>query len=371
MNERMRKRLVSRESPDTRVLREAMRIASEHLDYLDYLLDHRRWLAGPGPQPRRLHRRRAFERDRLSRRARLARAQADQGLVRGDEVAALFPPAAGRADGGDRAAGALRQGRLLAGPRPRSALREGSRSSSVCPAPSATQLIGSSATRTGRPVESCSTVANSRSSEPPPVMVMPWSITSAAISGWVCSSAVRTTSTIWLTGSLSASATCAWSSSISRGHSAPDVAAANAGNRPAPVARPNRRADFELHPFRGALADQQIVVAPDVGGDGVVHAVAAHARGSAEGEAAATKSRRPRSCRRRYRRPSIRSGRRPAGRRRSPRPSVPRSARRGRRRRWSLRRGSRGARPRSRPTARRSRPRARARSGSARHAPCG
>src|SRR6478672_7517902 len=48
MNERMRKRLVSRESPDTRVLREAMRIASEHLDYLDYLLDHRRWLAGPG-----------------------------------------------------------------------------------------------------------------------------------------------------------------------------------------------------------------------------------------------------------------------------------------------------------------------------------
>ena len=59
MNERMRKRLVSRESPDTRVLREAMRIAAEHLDYLDYLLDHRRWLAGPGPQPRRFHRRRA------------------------------------------------------------------------------------------------------------------------------------------------------------------------------------------------------------------------------------------------------------------------------------------------------------------------
>jgi glutathione S-transferase len=48
MNERMRKRLVNRESPDTRVLREAMRTASEHLDYIDYLLDHRRWLAGPG-----------------------------------------------------------------------------------------------------------------------------------------------------------------------------------------------------------------------------------------------------------------------------------------------------------------------------------
>ena len=47
MNERMRKRLVSRESPDTRILREAMRVASEHLDYVDYLLDHRRWLGGP------------------------------------------------------------------------------------------------------------------------------------------------------------------------------------------------------------------------------------------------------------------------------------------------------------------------------------
>ena len=37
MHERVRKRLVSRESPDTRVLREAMRVASEHLDYLGAL----------------------------------------------------------------------------------------------------------------------------------------------------------------------------------------------------------------------------------------------------------------------------------------------------------------------------------------------
>jgi glutathione S-transferase len=44
MGERMRKRLVSKESPDTRVLREAMKTANNHLDYL---LDHRRWLAGP------------------------------------------------------------------------------------------------------------------------------------------------------------------------------------------------------------------------------------------------------------------------------------------------------------------------------------
>ena len=48
MVERMRKRLVNKESPDTRVLRDAMRIGNNHLDYLDYLLDHRRWLAGSG-----------------------------------------------------------------------------------------------------------------------------------------------------------------------------------------------------------------------------------------------------------------------------------------------------------------------------------
>ena len=48
MHERMRKRLVSSESPDTRVLREAMRVANGHLYYMDYLLDHRRWLAGAG-----------------------------------------------------------------------------------------------------------------------------------------------------------------------------------------------------------------------------------------------------------------------------------------------------------------------------------
>ncbi|MFC7498874.1 glutathione S-transferase family protein [Enterovirga sp. GCM10030262] len=47
LEERMRKRLVQRDPPDTRVLREAMKIANSHLDYIDYLLDHRRWLAGP------------------------------------------------------------------------------------------------------------------------------------------------------------------------------------------------------------------------------------------------------------------------------------------------------------------------------------
>lgn len=46
LHERMKKRLVYRQSPDSRVLRQAMRLANEHLYYIDYLVDHRRWLAG-------------------------------------------------------------------------------------------------------------------------------------------------------------------------------------------------------------------------------------------------------------------------------------------------------------------------------------
>lgn len=45
LNERMKKRLFQ-QSPDAGVLREAMRRANTHLDYVDYLLDHRNWMAG-------------------------------------------------------------------------------------------------------------------------------------------------------------------------------------------------------------------------------------------------------------------------------------------------------------------------------------
>ena len=46
LDERMKKRIVYRQSPDSRVLREAMRLANAHLDYIDYLIDNRPWLAG-------------------------------------------------------------------------------------------------------------------------------------------------------------------------------------------------------------------------------------------------------------------------------------------------------------------------------------
>lgn len=44
--ERMKKRLILRQSPDSRILREAMRLAHDHLYYIDYLIDNRPWLAG-------------------------------------------------------------------------------------------------------------------------------------------------------------------------------------------------------------------------------------------------------------------------------------------------------------------------------------
>ena len=44
--ERMKKRIVYRLPPDSRALREAMKMAHGHLDYMDWLIDNRPWLAG-------------------------------------------------------------------------------------------------------------------------------------------------------------------------------------------------------------------------------------------------------------------------------------------------------------------------------------
>jgi len=45
LHERLIKRVL-KESPDAKALREAMKAAVQHLDYTDYLLDHRTWMAG-------------------------------------------------------------------------------------------------------------------------------------------------------------------------------------------------------------------------------------------------------------------------------------------------------------------------------------
>jgi glutathione S-transferase len=46
LHERVVKRIANRSAPDARGLRDAMKGAVGHLDYIDYLLDHRNWLAG-------------------------------------------------------------------------------------------------------------------------------------------------------------------------------------------------------------------------------------------------------------------------------------------------------------------------------------
>lgn len=46
LHEKMKKRLILRQSPDSGALRSAMRLAHEHLDYVDWLVGSRRWLAG-------------------------------------------------------------------------------------------------------------------------------------------------------------------------------------------------------------------------------------------------------------------------------------------------------------------------------------
>ena len=46
LSERMKKRIVLRQPPDSKALREAMKMAHGHLDYIDWLIDNRPWVAG-------------------------------------------------------------------------------------------------------------------------------------------------------------------------------------------------------------------------------------------------------------------------------------------------------------------------------------
>ena len=46
LHERMKKRLIDRQPPESKILREAMKLANGHLDYIDYLIGHRAWLSG-------------------------------------------------------------------------------------------------------------------------------------------------------------------------------------------------------------------------------------------------------------------------------------------------------------------------------------
>ncbi len=66
----------------------------------------------------------------------------------------------------------------------------------VIPAPSTTEVRGSSAMCTGMPVSAAMSLSSPRKSDPPPVMTMPRSMTSEASSGGVRSSVALTASTM-------------------------------------------------------------------------------------------------------------------------------------------------------------------------------
>jgi len=46
LEEKVKKRLFLRQPPDSRVLRETIKLANDYLDYVDFLIDNRPWLAG-------------------------------------------------------------------------------------------------------------------------------------------------------------------------------------------------------------------------------------------------------------------------------------------------------------------------------------
>jgi glutathione S-transferase len=46
LHERMKKRIVLRQPPDSKILREAMKLAHGHLEYIDWLVSNHPWLAG-------------------------------------------------------------------------------------------------------------------------------------------------------------------------------------------------------------------------------------------------------------------------------------------------------------------------------------
>jgi hypothetical protein len=104
----MKKRLVLKHPPDSKALRIAMKQAHEHLDYIDWLTDTRRWLAGAqlsladfAPQRR--------SRSPTTSGDRLERARAGARMVPRDEEPSELPPAADREDGGNSAADQLRR----------------------------------------------------------------------------------------------------------------------------------------------------------------------------------------------------------------------------------------------------------------------
>ena len=137
---------------------------------------------------------------------------------------------------------------------------------------------------TGRPVSSRMRLSRFFSSAPPPVSTMPRSLISAESSGGVRSRATRTAFRIVATHSLKRFANFAVVDRDGPRHAFDQVAAFHFhGQR---FFQRIRRADLHLDLFRGALADEQVVLALQVLHDRFVHLIAGDAHGTRVNDAA-------------------------------------------------------------------------------------
>ena len=95
-DQKMIQRLKGNGGPDSQAIRNGLSNIHYHLDYIGWLADRRKWLAGDQLTHRRSGRRGAALGARLHRRRAVERSSAGEGLVCAGEIAAQFPPAAVR-----------------------------------------------------------------------------------------------------------------------------------------------------------------------------------------------------------------------------------------------------------------------------------
>jgi hypothetical protein len=105
--ERVNKKVMGQGFPDSSNVKAGAKAIKFHLDYMAWLLDRRRWLAGGRDDARRFRRRRAPFQPRLYLGRGLEPLRSGQGLVRQDQVAPGLPQHPGRPGAGFPAAGAL------------------------------------------------------------------------------------------------------------------------------------------------------------------------------------------------------------------------------------------------------------------------
>ena len=107
LGEKVMKRVAGRGNPDGAAIRTGYLALRYHLEYLGWLAETRKWLAGQRHHAGGLRRGGASVVSRLHRRCGLVGLAVGEGLVRAHEVATQLPRRAGRSRAGHARAGAL------------------------------------------------------------------------------------------------------------------------------------------------------------------------------------------------------------------------------------------------------------------------